>query len=69
MLWLSTCHTSDVFNPIVANRTPWANLETFWQFCQLYGDYQATPPSLRRRFIQKIEQDRDKAASCSMGSQ
>lgn len=69
MLWLSMCQTSEALNPIVANYHPWAKLKTLWQFCELYGDYQATPPHLRRRFIQKIEQERDKAAACSIGSQ
>ncbi|MGB3308385.1 MAG: hypothetical protein WBG32_17365 [Nodosilinea sp.] len=59
MLWLSMCQTSEALNPLVGNRKPWANLENFWRFCQLYGDYQATPPGLRRQFIIKIEQDCD----------
>jgi hypothetical protein len=69
MLWLSICQTSNALDPIAANRRPWAKVEKFWRFCQLYGEYQATPPSLRRQFIIKTEQDRDKAKSCSMSSQ
>ncbi|MBE9137808.1 hypothetical protein IQ254_11495 [Nodosilinea sp. LEGE 07088] len=66
MLWLSMCQTSNALDPIAANSRPWAKVEKFWRFCQLYGDYQATSPSLRRQLAINIEQDRDKAKSCSM---
>jgi hypothetical protein len=69
MLWLSICHTSDALDPVTTNSRPWANVKKFWRFCKLYGDYQATPPSLRRQLLINIEQDRAQAKSCSICSQ
>lgn len=58
MLWLSMCQTSEALDPIAANSRPWATVEKFWRFCKLYGNYQATPPHLRRQFIINFEQAR-----------
>lgn len=65
MLWLSMCQTSDALDPVAANSRPWANLQTFWRFCQRYGEYQATPPSQRRKFVIAMEQARRGAKTCS----
>jgi hypothetical protein len=65
MLWLSICNTSEALNPVAGPSRPWANVEKIWRFCQLYGDYQATPPSRRRQFILDREQARRQAETCS----
>ncbi|MGF1517101.1 MAG: hypothetical protein ACFCVB_04750 [Nodosilinea sp.] len=65
MLWLSICNTSEALDPVAGNSCPWANVEKFWRFCQLYGDYQATPPSHRRQFIMDREQARRLVKTCS----
>ncbi len=64
MFWLSICQTSNALDPITSNRRPWATVEKFWQFCQFYGDYQATPPSRRRQFIFYTEQARIRQRAC-----
>ncbi|MGG6241522.1 hypothetical protein ACQ4N7_23090 [Nodosilinea sp. AN01ver1] len=58
MLWLSMVQTSEALDPIAPDSRPWATVEKFWRFCKLYGDYQATPPRLRRQFIISLEQAR-----------
>ncbi|MBD1915423.1 MULTISPECIES: hypothetical protein [Cyanophyceae] len=65
MFWLSIAQRSEAFDPITTNRRPWAKVKKFWQFCRFYGDYQATPPSLRRQFIIDRAQSRHPAKSCS----
>ncbi|PSN13866.1 hypothetical protein C7293_14065 [filamentous cyanobacterium CCT1] len=50
--------TSEALAPIAPDSRPWATVEKFWQFCKRYGDYQATPPRLRRQFIINLEQAR-----------
>ncbi|WP_155523600.1 hypothetical protein [Nodosilinea nodulosa] len=55
MLWLSMVHVSDELEPIAADSRPWATLQKFWRFCNLYGEYQSRPPSLRRQFIVELE--------------
>ncbi|MBE9157656.1 hypothetical protein IQ265_12585 [Nodosilinea sp. LEGE 06152] len=64
MLWLSIGQTSEALDPIAVNSRPWATLEKFWRFCKLYGDYQATPPRLRRQFIINLEQARKNDQVC-----
>lgn len=65
MFWLSISQTSTALDPVVAHRQPWAKVERFWRFCKLYGEYQATPPSLRRQFLLNMEQARREAKSSS----
>lgn len=69
MFWLSISQTSTALDPVVAHSPPWAKMEKFWRFCRLYGEYQATPPSLRRQFILDMEQACREAKSCSTQSQ
>lgn len=64
MFWLSIAQTSQALDPIAPNRRPWAKVKKFWQFCRFYGDYQATPPSLRRQLIIDREQARRQAKAC-----
>ncbi|WOD40441.1 hypothetical protein [Nodosilinea sp. E11] len=56
MLWLSIAQTSGALDPLIAPHRPWSRVMALWQFCRLYGDYQATPPSLRRQFLIDREQ-------------
>ncbi|WP_156119681.1 hypothetical protein [Leptolyngbya sp. KIOST-1] len=63
MFWLSICQRSEALDPIAPDSRPWANVEKFWRFCKLYGDYQATPPRLRRRFILNLESTLEQASS------
>lgn len=65
MLWLCIFNTSKALDPVTGPSSPWANVEKFWQFCQLYGDYQATPPGRRRQFVIDREQARRRAEACS----
>ena len=55
MLWLSMVQTSTALNPIAPDSRPWARVEKFWRFCNRYGDYQATPPHLRRQFMINLD--------------
>ncbi|WP_169612658.1 hypothetical protein [Nodosilinea sp. P-1105] len=51
MFWLSMVQTSAALQPIAAHSRPWSHLKQFWRFCCFYGEYQAQPPSRRRRFM------------------
>lgn len=64
MLWLSICQTSTALDPIAAPSRPWAKVQKFWRFCQQYGEYQATPPSQRRRFVMALEETRRGSKPC-----
>ncbi len=55
MFWLSISTHAPELKGLVNNTLPWSFLQTFWQFCQSYGDYHALPPSQRRRFILERE--------------
>lgn len=63
MFWLSISHVSPALDPIAARSRPWFIARRFWQFSQSYGDYQATPPSQRRNFIFRLDQQ-DKTNPC-----
>ena len=43
MFWLSIANVSSALEPIAAYSRPWATVKKFWQFCNAYGEYQATP--------------------------
>lgn len=62
MLWLSIYQNSEVLSPLTGDSRPWAKVGLFWRFCRLYGDYQATPPHLRRQFVINMEQARKERA-------
>ena len=51
MFWLSISTHAPELRGLAPKTLPWSFLQTFWQFCQSYGEYQALPPSQRRRFI------------------
>ena len=61
MFWLSTANVSPELAPLAAHTRPWAVLVKMWRFCNFYGEYQATPPSLRRQFIIELEQHQQEA--------
>ncbi|MEA5448468.1 hypothetical protein VB780_07815 [Leptolyngbya sp. CCNP1308] len=65
MVWLSITQNVDALDPVAAHSRPWAKVEKFWRFCNRYGDYQATPPRLRRQFIIEMERARSQAKSCA----
>jgi hypothetical protein len=56
MLWLSTIHFSSALDAITPRTRPWSVVQRFWQFCNIYGEYQTQPPSHRRQFIVELEQ-------------
>lgn len=56
MLWLSITNTSNPLSAIAPNTQPWAVVQKIWQFCNIYGNYKAQPPSQRRQFIIDHEQ-------------
>jgi len=56
MFWLSIANVSSALEPIAAYSRPWATVKKFCQFCNAYGEYQATPLGQRRRFILNMEQ-------------
>jgi hypothetical protein len=56
MFWLSISNVSPALEPIAAHSRPWSTVKKFWQFCNSYGEYQATPPGQRRQFILNMEQ-------------
>ena len=61
MFWLSTANVSPELAPLAAHTRPWAVLVKMWRFCNFYGEYRATPPSLRRQFIIELEQHQQEA--------
>jgi len=63
MFWLSISSISPELEAIAAHTRPWATLKKFWQFCNAYGEYQAHPPSQRRKFILEKEDREAKSAS------
>ena len=68
MFWLSISNVSPALDPIAADSRPGSILRKFWQFCRFYGEYQATPPSQRRNFILRMEQQNPKRPCRSSGS-
>jgi hypothetical protein len=67
MFWLSISNVAPALDPIAANTRPGSILRRFWQFCQSYGEYQATPPKQRRNFILRMEQNAEKTPCRSGG--
>lgn len=64
MFWLSISNLAPELKGISPNTRPWAIIKSFWEFCNSYGEYQALPPSQRRRFIIEREAGQE-AKVCS----
>ncbi|MFQ4138848.1 hypothetical protein PGN35_021290 [Nodosilinea sp. PGN35] len=64
MVWLSITQNAAALDCVAAHSRPWAQVEKFWRFCDRYGNYQATPPRLRRQFVIEMERARRQAKSC-----
>ena len=56
MLWLSITNRSNPLSAIAPSTQPWAVVQKIWRFSHIYGNYQAQPPSQRRRFAIEHEQ-------------
>lgn len=56
MFWLSMSNVAPELEAIAAHTRPWALIKKFWQFSNAYGEYQAQPPSQRRRYIFEQEE-------------
>ncbi|MEM6435623.1 MAG: hypothetical protein AAF773_17490 [Cyanobacteria bacterium P01_D01_bin.115] len=63
MFWLSTANVSPELAPLAAHTRPWAVLVKMWRFCNFYGEYRATPPSLRRQFVIELEHRQQEVGS------